>query len=322
MSLLPQPDDDERYWRDVYHAELATWTPALDEVAARHALGPQSWTRVAMGRNVVFAAPALIAKLGPPIWPGDMRREAITLGLVSGKVPLATPALVAVGELDGWEYVVEARLPGTPLWQLWVDLPPAARIDLARQHGQLMRAIHAVDVSAAPDDVRQFPWDVVIPEQVAECAATMRSVGVDPALVAQADAYLAATPWQLDGASAVLLHGDLNHLNFLVAPRGAGWELTGVIDWGDMKIGPASHELISPGVHMYLGNAAELAAWYGGYDLAPARRTPEYEHLVMARAIAWYADMLPELLGRVPGAAAARDWPAIARCFWHLSDPF
>jgi hypothetical protein len=100
LSLLPQPVDSDRYWRDVYKRALPVWQPALAEIAAAHHLPSESWTRAALGRNVVFASPSTIIKLGPPHWPGEMAREVAALEFLKGKLPFATPALLANGTLD------------------------------------------------------------------------------------------------------------------------------------------------------------------------------------------------------------------------------
>jgi hygromycin-B 7''-O-kinase len=314
---LPQPGDSAGYWRDVYHQPLPVWQPALTRLTAAHGLDDAAWERVRLGRNIVFATPTMIVKLGPPCWPGEMAREAAALQFVAGKLPVATPSVIASGAIDGWDYIVQARLPGTPLWELWPELAPADRATLATQHGRLMAAIHAQPVADAPAAL-EYDWAGLRAMQLAECAAEMAGAGVDAALVAAVDAYLAATVWSADASAPVLLHGDLNHLNFLVAPHADGWQITGIVDWGDAKLGSPAHELISPGVHMYKGQADALRQWYAGYGMAPAQRSERYEHVVMARAMMYYSDMFPTLLASVEGAAECRDWPALARCFWHL----
>lgn len=318
MTLLPQPVNSDHYWRAIHKQELPVWQPALAEIAALHQLPGESWARVPLGRNIVFCSPTSIIKLGPPCWPGETVREIAALHFVAEKISIETPTVLASGTLDQWEYIVQARLPGTPLWELWPQLPLKARTDLAFQHGRLMAQIHSISIQHAPSEI-QFNWNALLAEQSEQCAAAMHHAGINTQLVAQIDAYLAATVWSVDPVPDVLLHGDLNHLNFLVSADDDRWQLSGVIDWGDAKIGPPTHELISPGVHMYKGNPAMLTQWYQGYELNHEKRTEELEHVVMARAMLYYADIFPQLLRTVEGAATCRDWRSIADCFWHLT---
>ncbi|MEM7127778.1 MAG: aminoglycoside 3'-phosphotransferase/choline kinase family protein [Chloroflexota bacterium] len=318
MSLLPQPLDSAHYWSTVYKQELPVWQPAISEVTKIHHLSNEIWTRVALGRNIVFCSPTSIIKLGPPRWSGEMAREVAALRLVAENLSVATPTVLASGTIDGWDYIVQERLPGTPLWELWNDLSPEAQIDLAYQHGQLMKTIHTLRFESVPSEL-QIDWDEMLAEQSQECVAEMLDAGVDAKLVAQVDSYLAATEWSIDAAPDVLLHGDLNHLNFLVSRENDHWRLTGLVDWGDAKVGAPSHEFISPGVNMYSGNRAMLTQLYRGYQLDAAKYSEAYEHVVMARAMLYYADSFLRLLQDVEGAAMCNNWRSIARCFWHLT---
>lgn len=318
MSLLPANVDYEHYWRDVHNQPLPFWAAALRHVAARHGLPADGWTRAALGRNVVFLNDTTIVKFGPPCWAGDMAREAAALQFVAGRLPVVTPTLLAVNVLDGWEYLIQARLPGTNLWELWTALDAAQRATLARQHGELMAALHALPIDAEPP-LLPFDWARMVAEQRATCAAAIAVSGVNAALAAQAASYVAAAePLLANDTAHVLLHGDLSHLNFLVTQHGDRWQITGLIDWGDAKIGPRTHEFISPGMHMYRGDGAALSHWYRGYGWDAMERTAQHEHLIMARAMLYYADEFAAMLEAVPGVAESSDWETVAHTVWHL----
>jgi hygromycin-B 7''-O-kinase len=322
MSLLPARVAGERYVSDVHGQPLAFWRPALSALAARHELPDGPWQRAALGRNVVFLSPGVVIKLGPPCWPGDIAREAEALRFVAGKLPVRTPAVLACGAFDGWEYLVSARCPGTNLYELWRELAASDRIALARQHGALMAAIHALPTSALPAALA-FDWARMLAEQRAELTAALARSGLNTELVAQAAAYVAsaeALTVELD--RTVLVHGDLSHLNVLVERRDGGWAITGLLDWGDVKIGPWSHELISPGVHMYRGDRDALHAWYRGYGRIARAVAGAVAHLVTVRALLYYAEEFASILGHLPDGAACRDWPAVARCLWQLEEGY
>jgi hygromycin-B 7''-O-kinase len=150
----------------------------------------------------------------------------------------------------------------------------------------------------------------------------MRTAGVDESLVAQVEPYLAATPWAADKGAHVLVHGDLTHLNFLVAQCDDMWRITGLIDWGDAKIGSPTHEFISPGVHMYKGDKAALLQWYQGYQWQiDEERTADYQQVVMARTMLYYADSFSHLIQTVQGAAFCSDWSTMASAFFQMHVP-
>ena len=316
MDTLPHQVDSTRYWQELYRQPLAFWQAALDRIMAEHQLVSSSWTRAALGRNIVFVSPTAVIKLGPPIWRGEMQREATALSAIVGRLPVATPALLAVGQLDGWDYLVQTPLPGTNLRTVWTELDAATRAALAYQHGTLMAALHALPTQDLPAHLA-FDWQAMLAAQRAECVSEMQRAGVADALVQQIEPYLDATPW--DNEPPMLLHGDLTHLNMLVTEQAGSWRISGLIDWGDVKIGARMHELISPGVHMYQGDAASLRAWYRGYGWAQHATAARDQHQIMTRAMLYYADDFARLIQTVPGAAQCQDWHAMAAAFWQLA---
>jgi hygromycin-B 7''-O-kinase len=179
-----------------------------------------------------------------------------------------------------------------------------------------MATLHTLPLEDSPAALA-FDWPAMLRVQRAECVSEMRRSGVADALVRQVEHYLEATPW--DNDPPVLLHGDLTHLNLLVAERPEGWRITGLIDWGDAKLGPRMHEFISPGVHMYRGDPAPLAAWYRGYGWDAHPDAARAQHEIMARAMLYYAEDFARLIRTVPRADRCQDWHAIAAVFWRLA---
>lgn len=316
MIDLTQQLDATRYWQELYQQPLPFWQAALDRIMGEHGLERSPWTRAALGRNIVFVSPTAVIKLGPPMWAGEMAREAAALRAVAGRLPVATPTLLAIGALGRWEYLVQTPLRGTNLHVIWAELGASDRAALAEQHGALMAALHALELEDSPAALA-FDWSAMLSVQRAECVSEMRRAGVADALVRQIELYLDATPWDAD--PPVLLHGDLTHLNMLVAEQDEGWRITGLIDWGDVKLGPRTHEFISPGVHMYQGDQALLAAWYRGYGWGGHRDAARDQHQIMARAMLYYAEDFARLIRTVPGADRCQDWHAMACVFWRLT---
>ena len=115
----------------------------------------------------------------------------------------------------------------------------------------------------------------------------------------------------------MLLHGDLDAINLLVTEHNQQWRITGLVDWGDVKLGPATHDFISPGIHTCRGERDILHAWYAGYGL-PMERSGHFTHNIMARSILYYAGEFARYLKLVPGADQGQDWASVATSFWHL----
>jgi aminoglycoside phosphotransferase (APT) family kinase protein len=180
-----------------------------------------------------------------------------------------------------------------------------------------MAALHTLSLHDAPADLH-FDWARMLAEQHDSCARDMRAGGVDVALVEQVDTYLAATPWGIEQGEIALVQGDLASLNLMVTEINSALTITGLIDWGDAKIGAPSHEFISPGVHMYRGDRNALRHWYEGYQLLKPKGAAEYQHVIMARAMLYYSEDFAKRIEWIPGAAACADWSTMASAFWQM----
>ena len=317
-QLLPDTVDYDEYWPAFHARPLEHCLPVLEQISAQHSLPPGEWSRFRLGKNLVFGNARLVLKLAPPFWAGDLEVEAETLRFVDGRLPLATPAVIAQGSLGAWQYLVQQRLPGEPLRFYWPELGAHERAALTFRQGEIMAALHALPVDAAPRRLA-FPWTALLDEQRAECRRELHDAGVPAPLLSDLDAYLEPVwPLLISNPERVLLHGDLDAINLLVEQTTGGLQFSGLVDWGDAKLGPATHELISPGVHTLIGDGPSLDAWYRGYGLDFERRAL-LEHDAMARSILYYAGEFERYLRRVPGALECRRWSDVAAVFWRLN---
>jgi hygromycin-B 7''-O-kinase len=319
VTNLPNNFDRETYWQSIYRQPVADWLPALEQIRRQHHLPAGEWTRFALGRNLVFAYGELVLKLSQPNWAFEIPREADALTFVHQQLPVATPELLAIGEVEGWAYLIQRRLPGEMMRSRWAELSDAVKLALAHQQGEIMAALHALPLHHAPTSLA-FDWTEMLTEQKAECLAEMQNAGVPEALLADLSPYLAAAE-PLIGADGptVLLHGDLDAINLLIEEQNGTWRITGLVDWGDIKLGPAAHDFISPGIHSYRGQRELLHAWYAGYGLDDEQRSSQFVQTVMARSMLYYAGEFTRYLKLAPGAEQCQAWRCVAACFWHLA---
>lgn len=318
MIHLPHDFDRATYWQAIYPQPVAYWLPALEEIRRRHQLPAGEWRRFALGRNVVFACGALVVKLSQPDWAFEIPREADALAFVHQRLPVATPELLAIGKLAGWAYLVQQHLPGEMMRARWSDLSDAVKLALVRQQGEIMAALHALPVYNAAASLA-FDWTAMLAEQKAECFQEMQNAGVPAALLEDLPRYLAeAEPRLAMDGPPVLLHGDLDAINLLIEEQHGAWRITGLVDWGDVKLGPAAHDFISPGIHSCRGQRDLLHAWYAGYGLRGEQRTRPFVQNIMARSMLYYAGEFARYLQLAPGADQCQEWTCVADCFWHL----
>ncbi len=254
--LLPCISSIEEY-RHVY-ADRDTWLPAVTELARRHRL-PGPAQRETLGTHVVFGFGDLILKLYSPLWAQDFQAERAALRHLRG---LPAPEIAAEGELEGWPYLVLTRLEGTPASMVWSSLPLEGKRGIIRQFGALIARLHQ---HALPGD---WPdeWHAFIRERL-ERAEEHHGLG---------------EPWrswirqQLAGfreppLAPVLLHGDLTDDHLLLVEREGGWKLSGLIDFGDARLGHAYYDLIAPLACYTYGQPELSLELVRAYGLEPSR---------------------------------------------------
>jgi hygromycin-B 7''-O-kinase len=279
MERLPDPITRDEY--RALRADPARWHGAAAAIAVTHGVPPEP-LRPLGGSNLVAAlGDGDVLKLFPPFLRFQWEAERLALGLIHGRVGVATPALRFEGEHDGWTYLIMSRLAGAPLDDVWPALDEADRRDLLAQIGALIAEVQRVPPGPLLD--LQPSWADRLRDQRAGCVARHRERGLPAALVDDLDAFLDRTADALPaGAPPVLLTGEYTPENLLVARVDGRWRIVGMIDLGDATTGPAEYDLLGPGTFLAAGDPARLRALLAGRGYAPRDLTPRLRDRLMA----------------------------------------
>lgn len=305
-------------FRELHRRDLSFWLAPLERIRRREGVQATEWRRAPLGRNVVFfLGDDLVVKIVPPFWSDQAEREAQALTLVAGRLRVRTPQLLGSGEIDGWRYLLLSRLEGRLLDWNWSSLAASERRSLARQSGELARALHDLEPPAEAAAALRFEWAALLAKQREAAPTDFADGGLGRHLIDGFPRFLAGAG-DLAAAPHVLLHGDLSPINLVVEGVGAEITITGLLDFGDSRLGPFEHEFISPVMHFHAGEAEVLAAFYAGYGLDFSRRSAALETRLMARAALAYAELLENYRQRLPGAPGT-SWRELARGFWVLT---
>lgn len=309
MSLLPEPGP-EAY--RVLRGERR-WARAAEVIAARHGVaGPLELASV--GFHVVVLGRERVIKLISPTHARDAVAERIGLTLAAGRLPVATPELLAEGELEGWPYLILRRLPGTSALERWPGLDASARARLVAEAGELAAALHALPVAGA--DALALDWPAYAAERREAMSAKHRRRGLDDAWVAAIEAFVDALPdprtWP---ARPVFVHGDL-HLDHLHLDPDTS-RVCGLLDFADVQVGPAELEFVTVGGFLAPRLPGAASVFLRAYGLDA--RTPELAarltgHVLLHR----YCDVAP-VLARFEEERRPRDLAGLHRAMWDFA---
>lgn len=290
----------------------ARFAPALAVIARRHALDLSGAARCRYGSSPVFLTERLAVKLVPPQWAPELERESVALARIEGRLPVETPAVVAVGGLEGWRYLVTRRLGGVSLRDLRDTLSPRERVALAGDVGASLAALHRLPCDDLP--TLTVDWPRFAEARVAACMDFQRRHGLGEAAVEAIPAVLAGGAPLVPDARRALLHADLHHEHVMLTQRDGTWTLSGLLDLGDAVVGHPDYELVTPAFFVVDASTGARAAFFDAVgfrcDERASRRLMAWSVLHRFNALSRYLTAPHD--AQVFESLRARYWPVLA----------
>ena len=198
--------------------------------------------------NRVWLAPYHVVRIGSGRFRDAFAHEAAVLELLPPDVPHAP--VLAYGRIGGHEWLIQDRVHGRPLAQVWPHLDSAQRQTAMAQMGEILRALHAISLPAGftnpwlddalalggqPRDAYHAP-----PERYATLlAAVAAAPGADVVLLAEVGAFIAERLDAFARDTPVLVHSDIHFANLLWDDGG----LTGLLDFEGARPAAPDQEL-------------------------------------------------------------------------------
>jgi len=273
---------------------------------------------IASGSLPVFeAGPSQVLKLYPPCFAGEAEHERRILALARAGLGAVIPAVVASGEAGGWRYLLLERARGEPLDRLWPSLGTGERLQLARETGGLLAALHRLPV---PPGLEPSPdWRSFVRAQSRSCPERQRALGLASPWLEQIPAFLTGAGIE-EAAPRALLHTEVMR-EHLFAERGpSGWTVSGLIDFEPALAGAPEYELASVGLFLTRGSGPALRALLRAYGYAEAAIGPGLQRRLLAYALVHRYGNLPRYLERLPVAPPARTLEALALRWWAVEE--
>src|SRR6201985_1175461 len=237
--MLPAVCTDEEWQGVVWDEEIVR--PAAGDLAARLGLAGAGLRRYPGGSRPVYAVGALrVLKLYPTVSAPDGVTEARVLDYLDGRLPVATPELLAHGEYEnGWRYVLMLQLPGTELGAARPAIPRPHQARLVGQAGEMLAALHGLD----PEPLHPIPgpadWAGFLAGQRTTALERQRQVKLPDPWLSQIEDFLESAPLT-PGPERVLLHTEVIREHLMVNP--STWTLSGLLDFETAMTGDGAYE--------------------------------------------------------------------------------
>jgi hygromycin-B 7''-O-kinase len=265
--MLPAVRTDEE-WQAVVWDEK-TVRPAAEDLAARLGLAGAGLRRYPEGSRPVYAVgDRRVLKLYPTVSAPDSVTEARVLDYLSGRLPVATPELLAHGEYqNGWRYVLMSQLPGTELAAAWPAIPRPHQDRVASEAGEMLAALHGLDPEPLHPILGPADWVGFLAGQRAKARERQREVKLPGLWLSQIEGFLESAPLAPD-RERVLLHTEVTREHLMANP--GTWTLSGLLDFEQAMTGDRAYEFVTVGLLVsrcdprLLGRI--LAAYGRGFD--------------------------------------------------------
>ena len=190
--MLPAVRTDQEWQAVVFNEKIVR--PAAEDLVARLGLAGAGLRRYPGGSRPVYAVGGRrVLKLYPTVSAPESVTEAQVLDYLNGRLPVATPELLAHGEYEnGWRYVLMSQLPGTELAAAWPAIPQPHQDRVVSEAGEMLAALHGLDPEPRHGIPGPADWAGFLAGQRATALARWTGEAGDP--VAARDQFAALLP--------------------------------------------------------------------------------------------------------------------------------
>jgi Ser/Thr protein kinase RdoA (MazF antagonist) len=305
------------------------WRPYVTEAGARHGLYGSSIRTGLPGTNPVFIVDdQYIVKFFPDLFAGDVsfpiERDLYSLMTSAGGIP--APTLLAHGELFGtdggwpWPYIIVSLLPGQSIGEVQIDRADMEAI--VNWLAPVLRRIHLLPVEYTAtlkpewDQFEQFLAQQQV--NLIEQHAAWRSLPAH--LAAQLPAFAQETVRLPTNQAPLLIHADLNQDHVLVTERDGHWLPTGIIDFGDARVGDLAYELVALHLGLFEADKHLLQLFLDAYGV-PAQERPALLQRAMHMTLLHEFNVVGPLFERWPAVRALPSLHALGEALWNPATP-
>jgi hygromycin-B 7''-O-kinase len=260
-------------WPDGWSAKrdrIEQWRPLVERICAEEGLPVDERMEMVNASNVAFRVGDVVIKIfarRSPIW---FPREVEALQALEDRPGAKSPRLVAHGQIaygaEIHSYLVMERLPGESFRRMRESIEEEEQAAVMVELAAIARAIHETPI----DRLTTFgktpeEWVARMQGRAGTCMEYFAD-DLSPSLLEQLPRFLEENlPAITVEFRPRLLHADLIGGNILVAKEGGTWKITGLIDYGDVEVGPIEYEWVSACHKAMLGDPKLIRTFFEAY---------------------------------------------------------
>jgi hygromycin-B 7''-O-kinase len=229
--------------------EVDLWRPVVRRICQASAVTSANHIEAGFpgGCAVFIVDRQVVIKLYPPMMQRDFYREREVYGLLAGRLP-HLPRWLGDGiypdQID-WPYLLLEFREGVAIRDVFEEITPDNRLQIARELGGMLRIVHD---TAVADLTAFYPspaaWAQFLAKRRADCIAELRQKSYLPETVlAELAAFIRAIDLRVE--RPILINADLTEDHLLLIKRENQWHISALIDWADAEVGAPEYEWIA-----------------------------------------------------------------------------
>jgi hygromycin-B 7''-O-kinase len=302
------------------------WRPYVQVVCERHELPCRSVRAGVPGTHPVFIVDeSFVVKFFSDGFNGGesfvLEREIY--GLLANAPQIPAPSLLAGGHLfppsdEGWNwpYLIASFIPDSSLGEAETPVAYEDRAEIAKYVGTALRHLQVLPIERSELKRNWANFLHFLRHQYDECISNHRRWATLPSrLIKQIPDYLLPPDQLIDTASTpLLLHCDLNEDHLLGEFENGRWKPTGIIDFGDAKIGDPHYEWVAVHIGLFHCDKRLLKACLESYD--PAHLPDEFARRMMTFTLLHEFNVLETVFEDIPSVKEVSSLEEFAEIVW------
>lgn len=244
------------------HFQSEFWVDAAKEICRRHKILFDQFKRASSSDHIVFLIDdALVLKIYRP-FRNCFERETKAIEFVGGKTDFIIPEIVETGEIENLHYVLMTQLSGISMMrQDWLKIPENEQILFAGKLASGLKQLHELDGNSFVSDWANFVEDraaTFIERQIAH-GVNRKVLDALPKFIEE---NLKLVP---KNSQNVFMHGDVHFGNLRVMKIKNEWQIAGLFDFADSRVGFHGYEFLAVGVLMFQGQSNIQREFFKSY---------------------------------------------------------
>ncbi len=287
LKILPNVENRQHY--STLFEQDTHWEPAIAHLMKQHGLTgiPERGVR---GSHIVYRVGSAWIKLMAPLFAKDMAFELAGLECAKNRISVPIPEILAQGIMEEWPYVILSHLEGERIGDVFFQLAPEDQLDLAEQIAEVTKSIHGVEANQIV--AGRGDWSAFIRERLYGFEAHHKNKNLHEKWLSELPSFMAKfREEEFLSKRPIFMHADLTWDHFLVSQSGVRWNITGIIDFADCRLGHPEYEMVASIAFLFKGNRQAMRNYVTAMSISSTLDERLSEKLLAWTVLHFFSDL-------------------------------